>query len=436
MKFLKLYILVFLVPIMHGTQAQEKLSLEDAVKIALQNNYDIKLSKNYEEISKNNVTVGNAGMLPVITGNLTNANRIESSKVDLSNGGTREADNAKTTNLNYGTSMNWKIFDGFQMFANYDRLKELEKLGTINAKLTIQNTVADVIATYYDLAAQEKQLSATETALEVSNIRLKNAKSRYTIGKGSKLELLAAQVDLNTDTTQLLRQQDLIRAKKVLLNEILARPLETPFEVHHTIIIDKKLSFQQLKEQSESLNPNLQTAVINQKIAQLNLKQIKGGRYPVIALTSGYNFAKSTSPPTGFAIASRSNGLNYGLTASLNVFNGFQQNRLEKNAKIDIDNSEIELQKIQQNIYSQLLIAFQNYQTNLQLVDLESNNLNVAQQNLNINLERYHLGSIVPLELREAQRNFIDANARYTNAQFEAKLAEISLKEITGSIEL
>lgn len=436
MKFLKLYVLVLLLATVYFSQAQEKLSLEDAVKIALQNNYDIKLSKNYEAISKNNVTVGNAGMLPIITGNLTNVQRVESSKVDLSNGGTREADNAKTTNLNYGTSMNWKIFDGFQMFANYDRLKELEKLGTINAKLTIQNTVADVIATYYDLAAQEKQLSATETALEVSNIRLKNAKSRYTIGKGSKLELLAAQVDLNTDTTQLLRQQDLIRARKVLLNEILARPLETPFEVYDTIIIDKKLSYQQLKEQSESLNPNLQTAVINQKIAQLNLKQIKGGRYPSVALTSGYNFAKSTSPPTGFAIESRSNGLNYGLTASLNVFNGFQQNRLEKNAKIDIDNSEIELQKIQLNIHSQLLIAFQNYQTNLQLADLELNNLNVAQQNLNINLERYRLGSIVPLELREAQRNFIDANARYTNAQFEAKLAEISLKEITGSIQL
>jgi outer membrane protein TolC len=333
---IKTYLIVLLTITVNMVNAQEKLSLKQAIDIALENNYTIKLSKNQSEISINDVTYGNAGFLPVVTGNLTDNNRVETSEVDLTSGQTRNAYNAQTTNLNYGANLNWRIFDGLQMFTNYDRLKELEKLGELNAKLAVQTTIADVIEAYYYLVTQQKQLIATQTALEVSLIRIKNANSRYKIGKGSKLELLAAKVDLNTDTTQLLRQEDLIRSGKVRLNQLLARDLTTKFTLEEDLNIDKTLVFEQIKSLADAQNPDLQTAVVNQKIMELNLKQTKGARYPVVALTSGYNFANSTSPPTGFALRANSRGLNYGFIASINIFNGFQQNRLEKNAKLNV----------------------------------------------------------------------------------------------------
>ena len=433
---IKLYLSILCLTSFSVVKAQEKLSLKQAITIALENNYNIKLSNNQSEIIKNDVTYGNAGILPIVTGNLTDNNRVETSEVDLASGQTRNASNAKTTNINYGVGLNWRIFDGFQMFANYERLQELQKLGDLNAKLTVQTTIADVIEAYYDLVTQQKQLEATQTALEVSRIRIKNADSRYKIGKGSKLELLAAKVDLNADTTQLLRQEDLIRSGKIRLNQLLARDLRFAFNLEEDLNIDKGLVYDRLKALSDTQNPNLQTAIVNQKISALNLKQIKGARYPVIALTSGYNFANSTSPPTGFALRSNSRGLNYGFTASVNIFNGFQQNRLEKNAKLEIEASKYNLDFTKQTIDAQLLTAYQNYQTNLQLIFLEESNIAVAKENLDITLEKYRLGSIVPLELREAQRNFIDANARYANALFQTKLAEIALKEITGTINI
>ena len=433
---IKLYLSIICLITFNLATAQEKLSLKQAITIALENNYAIKLSDNFSKIAKNDVTLGNAGFLPVATGNLTDNNRVETSEVELASGQTRNAINAKTTNLNYGASINWRIFDGLQMFTNYDRLKELEKLGELNAKLTVQTTIADVIEAYYNLVTQQKQLIATQTALEVSLIRIKNATNRYKIGKGSKLELLAAKVDLNTDTTQLLRQEDLIRSGKVRLNQLLARDLTTEFTLEEDLNIDKTLAFEQLKSLADAQNPDLQTAVINQKISELNLKQTKGARYPVVALTSGYNFANSTSPPTGFALRSNSRGLNYGFIASINIFNGFQQNRLEKNAKLNIEASKFSLEQTKQTINAQLLTAYQNYQTNLQLIFLEESNVAVAKENLDITLDKYRLGSIVPLELREAQRNFIDANARYANSLFQTKLAEIALKEIAGNINL
>jgi len=420
----------------YNVKAQQNLSLQDAITISLENNYAIKLSRNDAIIATNNNTLGNAGFLPIVTGNLVQNNRLETSSVDLASGETRTANNAQTNNLNYGVGLNWRIFDGFQMFANYDRLKELEKLGEVNAQITVQTTIANVIESYFRIVAVVKQLEATKTALDVSSVRVNNAKNRYTLGKGSKLEYVAAQVDLNTDTTALLRQEDLLNNQKIRLNQLLARDLNTLFIVSEDIILGTAISYEDVRLKVENNNPDLKVASTNKKLADLFVKQVKGARYPIINLTSGYNFANSVAPPTSFALRSSNRGLNYGLTASLNVFNGFLQKRNETNATIQTESALFELESLKQDIFAQLLTNFQSYQTNLKLIKLEESNLKLAKENLDINLEKYKLGSIVPLELREAQRNYIDANARYTNTLFLTKLSEVSIKQLSGDLKL
>lgn len=427
--------LVFTLLFASNTQAQEKLSLEQAVQIALENNFDIKLTKNNVEQARNNFNRANAGMLPVVTGNFSTNNTVSNTKQTLSSGVSQERNGARNSNLAYGPVINWQVFDGFQMFARYDRLKELELLGEANLKLTIQNTLADVITNYYDLVSQQQQIKALNEALTISQLRLKNSNNRFKIGKAAKLEVLAASVDLNTDTTNLLRQLDLYRSTKIKLNELLAREIKTDFVVSDSIIIGNNLLFADLQSSASQLNPNLQTALINRRIAEINLKQVKANRYPVINLNSGYNFNQSTSE-LGFARTSTGRGLNYGLTASVNIFNGYLQKRNEKNASLEIDNSRIQYDKVNQNIVSQLTSLYQTYQTNLELVRLEQENLAVAKQNMDITLEKFKIGSVAPLEFREAQRNYINANARFTNSQFEAKLAEIALLQLSGKLNL
>jgi len=415
--------------------AQERLSLEEAVQIALENNYDIKLSNNTVEISRSDISRGISAMYPVVTGNFSTNNTVSNTKQTLSSGQVQERDGAKNSNTSYGPVLNWRVFDGFEMFARYDQLKEFHKLEQSNLKLTVQSTVAQVVTSYYDLVQQRQQLQALRTALDISRIRLRNSQSRYQIGKAAKLEVLAATVDLNTDTTNLLRQADVYRNTKTLLNELLARELNTDFTVADTIIIQRDLSLAQIQEAASTDNPELQGALISQRIAELNLRQVKANRYPDISLTSGYNFNRSTSE-LGFAQQSQGRGLNYGLTASINIFSGFLQKKNERIADLQIDNSKLTYQKLTQSINSQIATLYQNYQTNIELVKLEQQNLSVAQQNLDITLEKFRLGSVAPLEFREAQRNYIDANARFTNAQFQAKLAEINLQQIAGSLSL
>lgn len=431
-------LLKFLVPFFFASplaMAQELLTVEEAVKIALENNYQIRIASNMLEIDKTGVNIGNAGMLPVVGATLNNNNSIQNSSQTRADGNLVELDNAKNNSLNYGVGLDWTIFDGFRMFARYDQLKELEKLGEAQLKQAVLTRVSDVMIGYYDLVQQHQQLVALDSTIVISEQRLKLANNRFTIGKTSKLEVLNAQVDLNTDLTLMLRQKEMIVNSKIRLNEILARDTKIDFSVIEEITLDEPLSLPELESLAEKQNPVLQAAIINKNIARLDLKQIKADRYPSIIVSTGYVFNESESS-LGFTTSAESQGWNYGLSARLKIFEGFTQNQNEKIARIRLDNSALVIEEQKQTLKSQLGTAYQSYLTNISLIELEKSNEAIAKDNLDITIEKFKIGTIPTIEFRTAQLNYIRAIVRYSDAKFQAKLSEISLKEFAGILLL
>jgi outer membrane protein len=416
-----------------STQNGELLTLENAVKIALENNYDIKISRNDLRIDQTNTDIGNAGMLPKVTANIVDSNGIQNTSQTRSDGTVTSLNNANNSSLNYGVGLDWTVFDGFRMFARYDQLKELQKLGEAELKLTIITKISDVNETYFDLVQQQQQLSALDSTIVISNQRLTLAQNRFTIGKASRLEVLNAQVDLNTDTTALLQQQELYANTKVTLNQLLARDPKIDFKVIDAIPVDRTLQLEELSALAAKQNPQLQAQIINKNVAELQLRQVQATRYPTVRLNTGYNFADTRSS-LGFTTQSSANGLTYGFSASMNLFDGFSQRRNEKVAKIAIENSTIAIDQQNLALNSQLATAYQTYKTNIKLVELEDKNEDIARQNLDITLDKFRIGTITTLEFRTAQLNYVNAKVRNSNAQFEAKLSEIALKELAGNL--
>ncbi len=411
------------------------LTLKDAVEIALKNNYNIKLSQNNSTIASNNVTLGNAGILPVVTGDFNDNNSRQTTKQTRNDGTVNNIRNAKNSNNNYGVNLNWTIFDGFAMFANYDQLKQMDKLGVLQLQDTVQRTVAGVIDTYYNLISQNEQIKALKGAIDISRTQLRIANDKFAVGRASRLEVLNAQVNLNTDTGNLVIQYQQFKTAKIQLNQLLIRDLQTDFSVADTIIVDEKLALADVLNNAQLQNPAILSAQINQRLAEINLKQVRATRYPQVGVTSGYTFTNSKTP-AGFTLSQNVHGFNYGLTASINIFNGFNQNRREKNAKIQIDNAGIAAKQTKLDIESQINSLFVAYLSGLDLVKLEEANVNLNKRNLDITLDKYKLGNITPLEVREAQRNYLDAQSKFFAAQYQSKQAEIMLKQITNSINI
>ena len=418
-----------------ASNAQEVLTVEEAVKIALENNYQIKTAKNDLRMDETAVSPGQAGMLPQVTASIVDNNSVQNLSQTRVDGTEVERDNAKNSNLSYGVALEWTIFDGLRMFANYEQLKETEKLGEAELKQAILGKVGDVMTTYYDLVQQQQQLSALDSTLLISEQRVELAQNRFTIGKASKLEVLNAQVDLNTDKTQMQRQQELHKNTKILLNEQLARDLKIDFKVIPEIFVDQQLNLEELENQVVEENPQLQAEKISKRISELQLKQIKASRYPSIYVTTGYNIGNSTSE-LGFSTRSQSNGFNYGFGASLNLFDGFNQNRNEKIGKIALENAEIAIAEQEQSLTSMVNSTYQTYLTNISLMELEEKNESIAKENLDITVEKYRIGIIPTIEFRTAQLNYINAKVRNSNAKYQAKVSEIILKQLAGNLQI
>lgn len=418
-----------------NAKAQELITIESAVKIALENNYEIKIASNNSIINTTNVAIGNAGMLPTVAATITANNRVQNSSQTLQSGIVNSLDNAKNNSLNYGVNLDWTVFDGFKMFAKFDQLKELQKLGETQLKQIILTKISDVTTTYFDLVQQQQQLKALDSTIVISNQRLALAQNRFVIGKASKLEVLNAQVDLNTDQVAFLKQKELYTNTKIMMNQILARDTKIDFKVIDTIQVDSALELNELGALAQKQNPQLVAQVISNKVAELQLKQVKANRYPTVRLNTGYNLTE-TQASLGFATATSAKGFNYGFSAALPIFDGLAQNRNEKIAQLQIDNSRLTIDQQKLALESQLAMSYRTYLTNLELIQLEDKNEAIAKQNLAITLDKFKIGTITTLEFRTAQLNYVNAKVRNSNAQFQAKLSEIALKELAGIINL
>ncbi|WP_282112044.1 TolC family protein [Maribacter stanieri] len=429
------YITIIVCLVAFNCFGQEVLTITDAVKTAVENNYQIITAGNNLKIDSLSVSPGFAGMLPTLEASIDDTNSVQNLSQTRSDGSQVEQDNAKNNNLSYGVALDWTLFDGLSMFANYEQLKQNQNLGEQELKQVILTKVGEVMITYYDLVQQQQQLSALDSTILISKQRVELAQNRFTIGKASKLEVLNAQVDLNTDQTLMQRQKELYANTKIELNRQLARDLKTDFIAVPEIFVDDSLLLPNLETEVVTNNPELNAERISKRISELELKQVRAARYPTIYATTGYNFGSSESS-LGFTTSSNSRGFNYGFGATLNLFDGFKQNRNEKISKLELQNAEVAIEEQQQELLSFLNTTYQTYLTNISLIELEGNNEAIAKENLDITVEKYRIGIIPTLEFRTAQLNYINAKVRFSNAKFQAKLSEIILKQLSGNLDV
>jgi outer membrane protein len=413
--------------------AQQALSLQQAIQVGLQNNYAIQIANREVTVSENNVTLGNAGFLPVVTARASRNNRVEDTQQLFLSGLTQERENARSQAFNSAVDLNWIIFDGLGMFINQERLQTLRKAGIMFSKATIENSIAQITNTYFDVVRQAQKIGSIKEAIHISEERIELTQAQYEVGVTAKIAIQTARVDYNADRSELLRQQENLRNAKITLNEVMGRHPETEFIPTDTILLAQNFAPGSLDNLSLGLNPQLQQSKLLEELAYLDLREIRSRRLPVIGLTSSYVFTLSESQ-AGFLIQNRSLGFNYGFTVGLNIFNGFENRRLIQNARIQVQNNNLAFRQLENALQSNLARAWSRYQNRMEILELEQANLVLARQNTDIALERYKLGLLTALELREAQRAQLLAQNRLIDILYEAKEAETELRRLTGHL--
>lgn len=412
----------------------ELMTLEEAIAIGLKNNYDILMAKNLEEAAALDYHYAFGAFLPVVSGSASRTWSKVNVKQKYSNGNDVERKKSGSNNTSLSADLNWTLFDGLRVFATKDKLKAIEEAGSLQVKDQITNSIAQIINAYYTIIQQKQQLQSIAEQMSISQERVNIAKNKFQSGLGSKIDLLQAQVDLNAQKSAYLQQQTFIDESKAVLNRLIALPAgETGYVVGDTIPVNLNLNYAQLQQQALSSNPGLLLAQKNIDISELSLKEIERSRWPVISFNSSYSYNKQNSQ-AGFFLFNQSQGLEYGFSASVPIFQGFNITRQAKSAKLDIAYQNLNYQDQRSQVSLALQNAFKDYDYYKKAMLLEEENLGVAEENVKVTLAAFRLGQISSLEVKEAQQSLSDARFRLITARYNAKVSETHLLRLKGDL--
>jgi len=425
--------IVFISLIFLNARAQQILTLNEVLKLALENNFSIQVAKNEAEISKNNNYAGAAGMLPTIAASANQDNVVNNTQQKFLNGTENNRDDAKSNQLNTGVELGWTIFDGLKMFATKNKLNQLQEIGELKMKLQIEQVFSKVTRAYFEIVQHKKVLNALQQSVTISSERLKLTNDKFTLGKVSKAEVLKAQVDLNTDKSAYMKQLNSLQNAKINLNQLLARSLIVDFEVAENILINKDLKLAELKNKAKLQNTNLLIIKKNNQISSNTINEIKAERLPTLQFKTGYNFNKQSSE-AGFLQSSQTNGFHYGAAINFNLFNGFNTDRRITNAMLNLKSTDITLKDSLQKLDLAVQQTFNNYSLALQLLAIEIENIDLAKNSFELVNEQYKVGVITAIELRDVQQKLLLSETQLSALQLEAKIAEIELQRLCAEI--
>lgn len=415
--------------------AQQHYTLKSCLEIGLEKNYSLRIVRNEEQISKNNATIANAGYLPTLDLSAGFSGNVNDTETETRSTGEK----AKTTGvfdktLNAGLNLNWTLFDGFKIQANYARLKELEQQGETLTRIAIEDFIANLTAEYYNYIQQQIRLKNFHYAMSLSKERLRIVEERYIVGNFSRLDLQQARVDYNADRAQYMKQQESVKTSLIRLNELMANEDMTESVTVNDSIIDLNtiLTFDELWQSTLKSNASLLKSEQNKKLASLEMKAVKSRNYPYLKLNAGYGYTLNK-----YEISSTSRrdnlGFNFGVTMGFNLFDGNRRREI-KNARIAIENANLQQDDMRQSLRADLSNLWQAYQNNLEMLKLERENLIAAVENHEIASERYMLGNLSGIEMREAQKSLLDAEERILASEYDTKMCEISLLQLSGKI--
>ena len=397
------------------------MTLDECVDRAVQSNFGIQVAGMQTQQAANNVTV--APFVPTLTGT-AQQNRTTEEKT---------ADGRAVNTLGAGVSLTWRLFDGLGMFATHNLQREQLNVSQLQMRDELEVLVSDIMKQYYLLISLHNQVSLARELMDLSQLRYKEALDKAEIGSASKLEMRLAKIDLNADSSNLIKQEEALRVAYIQMNRMMNSPLSDRGYVNDTILLREQLAREDLMRWADENNVSVLMARAGVRIADLDYKLARAARYPTLDFSAGYNI-NATDRPNFSGTFSNSNGVNWGFDLGVNIFNGLETNRKLKNARLDRSISETSLSDTELAGRSELEQLYINYLNNLQLIDFERENADVARMNLEAAMLRYKVGDLSGIDFRNIQQQYLEAVDRKIDVIYQAKISEVSLLTLAGQL--
>lgn len=414
--------------------AQEIITPDTAIQLTLEHNYGIKIINNTVKVAENNTSIFNSGYLPTLTGNAGGTYNLDNTEAAFSNGGSTVLNGAESSRYNASINLNYTLFDGLGRLYNYKRLKEQYQLSELEARETIENTLLQLFSVYYSVAQLSENTETIKETFEISKDRLVRSEYQFDYGQNTKLDVLNAQVDINNDSITIVNTVQQLKNTKRDLNVILGNKLPQDFNVDTTISFLIQLEKEDLWTKTKANNVSLLQAEKNISISTLDVKSNRSQYLPTIGLTGTYGWNKNNNNAAAFVAVSTNTGFSGGINLTWNLFDGGGTLTRVRNAKITLENQQLQKEQILIDLERNFNNAWDDYQNKILIYELQQKNIKTAENNFDRTKEKFKIGQVNSIEFRQAQLNLLNAELSRNQAKYNAKLAELVILQLSGEL--
>lgn len=420
--------IILVLPFFAFAQEEGELSLQNAISIALENNYGIVIQQKNVASAELNNDWGNTGVLPTISFNGSGSE----------NWNYTNADNLLAQSLSASVNLNWTFFRGFSARIAKKQLEEMERLYQGNLTITVENTISDVIIAYQNIILQNENVKLAEEVMNLSNDRFKQENMKKDLGTSVSYNLLQAQNAYLQDKSSYVSAKSNYNNAIRQLNFLMAVDSEKKYTINPSFeSIDSKFQFETLKEKLFSNNAQLKNQYINLELSKLDVKSSQSAYYPSLSLgaSAGYQVndnqydinTQLNSTQAGFT-----NGIN--ANVSYRIYEGGSRKIALQTSKISLEIMDVQTDEMKHQLQNQLAQEFELYNVRKELVDLAMENREAAQLNLNMSKERYENGTINSFNYRDIQQLYLNSALNYQSAVFNLNESYYTLLRLTGGI--
>lgn len=417
-----------------NVNAQGKLTLQDALSIALNKSYNIQLAKDNVEIANINNHIGVAGGLPVV-----NAQAIDNEQVTSINqkfpdpSRNVKRNGVSANNLSASVTGSILLYNGFRVKAAKQRLQELAGLNQDLLNAQIQNTLAAVTTGYYNVVRHQYFLKSIQQSVEVSKQRLDILKNRKEVGLANNADIFQAQLDLNT-LLQSVQQQQLVidQSKTDLLNLIFVTP-DSAITITDTILIDPSIRLDEIKL-SALKNPQIIAAEQQIKVNEMLEREVAALRSPSFRATTGFNVS-NTNSAAGFILLNQSYGPTVGLNLSIPIYNGTIFKRQQKVAEVNTRIAKTQRDNFLLTVETGVIRTYQTYTSAIAQLKTAKENYALSIELLKLVMQKFELGQATIIDVRVAQQSFETESFKIASLSYTAKVAEIELKRLANQLQ-
>ena len=428
----KIFIVILSFSLSNG---QDKLTVNDAVKLALENNLDIKISENQNEILKNNASFLNSGYLPRVSSRVGFSKSNQNIEIETPNNLSGKLDNMKSENSFSNISIEYILFDNNGRKFNYKKSKELSNRSGLEVKEVIENTLLQLYTVFYEVCRLSEEKDIVKSSLEISKSRLERNKIKFDFGQSTKLELLNAEVDVNTDSIRYLNAVKNLSNAKRDLNLVMNVDLNSDYILDKEIVYNSAENIINFYDNASKNNTKLKIYAKSVEISDFELKSIRSTYLPTVGLNGSYDWNESINDnPYAFFNKNIYDGISGGINLRWDIFNQGKRITANKNAKVMLENSKIEKEKAFLIFQKELNNSYETYNNNLFILEVQEQSLNTSNNNFLRNQEKYDIGIVSSIEFRNAQLNLLNAKLSRNTARYEAKLSELYFLKISGKI--